>query len=145
MSQPPLSNQMHHLEEELGVQLFVRGKRRLTLTTEGELLLRRKAAPDFRALVLREAGAKDELDLIALQQGFNSLMAMCMKNMGFDNVTDVPVIVEGSIMAAQVFAANEKAKAPVNTLTPVPFIYEPTKTVTPSVTAEPVKEIPQYN
>lgn len=110
----------------------------------GELLLRRKAAPDFRALVLREAGAKDELDLIALQQGFNSLMAMCMKNMGFDNVTDVPVIVEGSIMAAQTYAANEAAKAPVNKLTPQPFIYIPTKTVTPSVTAEPVKEVSQF-
>ena len=41
MSQPPLSNQMHALEEELGVTLFYRGKRRLQLTQEGELLLRR--------------------------------------------------------------------------------------------------------
>ena len=48
------------------------------------------------------------------------------------------------MMAAQVFAANEAAKAPVNKLTPVPFIYEPTKTVTPSVTAEPVQVVPQY-
>jgi hypothetical protein len=72
-------------------------------------------------------------------------MDMVLKGMGFESATEVNVIVEGSIMAAQVFAANEKAKAPVNTLTPVPFIYEPTKTVTPSVTAEPVKEIPQYN
>ena len=35
MSQPPLSNQIRGLEEELGVTLFVRGKRRLTLTEEG--------------------------------------------------------------------------------------------------------------
>lgn len=110
----------------------------------GELLLRKKAAADFRDFVLREAGAKDELDLIAFGQGFNSLMAMCLKNMGFDNVTDTPVVVEGSMMAAQAFAANEAAKAPVNKLTPIPFIYEPTKTVTPSVTAEPVKEVSQY-
>jgi len=41
MSQPPLSSQMKHLEEELGVQLFLRGKRRLKLTEEGALLLRR--------------------------------------------------------------------------------------------------------
>jgi len=41
MSQPPLSNQMRNLEEELGVQLFIRGKRHLTLTEEGEVLLRR--------------------------------------------------------------------------------------------------------
>ena len=38
MSQPPLSSQIHNLEEELGVPLFIRGKRRLELTPEGELL-----------------------------------------------------------------------------------------------------------
>lgn len=41
MSQPPLSAQIKHLEEELGVPLFQRGKRRLKLTDEGALLLRR--------------------------------------------------------------------------------------------------------
>ena len=43
MSQPPLSNQIKGLEEELGVRLFVRGKRRLQLTDEGRLLYRRAA------------------------------------------------------------------------------------------------------
>ena len=41
MSQPPLSHQLHLLEEELGTPLFLRGHRRLQLTPEGELLLRR--------------------------------------------------------------------------------------------------------
>ncbi len=41
MSQPPLSHQLRLLEEELGAPLFLRGKRRLQLTPEGELLLRR--------------------------------------------------------------------------------------------------------
>ena len=41
MSQPPLSNQIKGLEEELGVQLFVRGKRQLTITEAGRLLYRR--------------------------------------------------------------------------------------------------------
>ena len=41
MSQPPLSNQIKGLEEELGVPLFVRGKRRLTITEAGRLLYRR--------------------------------------------------------------------------------------------------------
>ena len=41
MSQPPLTHQMQMLEEELGAQLLIRGKRRVTLTAEGTMLLRR--------------------------------------------------------------------------------------------------------
>ena len=41
MSQPPLSNQLKALEEELGTQLIIRGKRFLQLTEAGALLYRR--------------------------------------------------------------------------------------------------------
>ena len=41
MSQPPLSNQMKALEEELGIKLFIRGKRQLQLTDAGKLLFQR--------------------------------------------------------------------------------------------------------
>ena len=43
MSQPPLSNQIKALEEELGTPLFLRGGRTLQLTEAGKLLYRRAA------------------------------------------------------------------------------------------------------
>lgn len=132
------------LEKKAGAPLPDDAPAQAGVSDWGALLLRKSAANNFRELVLRQAGAKDELDLIAFGQGCKSLMDMVVRNMGFENATDVTVVVEGSIMAAQVFAANQEAKAPVNKLTPQPFIYVPTKTVTPSVTAEPVKVETQY-
>ena len=132
------------LEKQAGQPLPDDAPAKAGVSDWGELLLRKAAANDFRELVLRQANAKDELDLMAMGQGCKSLLDMVLKGMGFESATEATVVVEGSIAAAQVFAANEAAGAPVNTLTPVPFIYEPTKTVTPSVTAEPVKEVPQY-
>lgn len=38
ISQPPLSRQLSQLEEELGVALFIRGKRHIQLTEEGKYL-----------------------------------------------------------------------------------------------------------
>lgn len=41
MSQPPLSIQMKSLEQELGCPLFVRGNKKISLTSQGELLYKR--------------------------------------------------------------------------------------------------------
>ena len=41
ITQPSLSKQLMELEQELGKQLFIRGKRKITLTEEGVLLRKR--------------------------------------------------------------------------------------------------------
>lgn len=61
MTQPPLSRQLMELEQELGKTLFIRGKRRVTLTREGMLL--RKRAEEILSLVEKtkaEVSASDE-------------------------------------------------------------------------------------
>lgn len=49
IAQPSLSKQIMELEQELGKQLLIRGKRKITLTEEGRLL--RKRAEDILSLV----------------------------------------------------------------------------------------------
>lgn len=51
ISQPSLSKQLMELENELGKKLFIRGKRKLTLTSDGILLRRR--AEEITALLDR--------------------------------------------------------------------------------------------
>lgn len=62
MTQPTLSRQLSQLEEELGVRLFERGARHITLTNEGVLLRRR--AQELVSLAdktERELAAQSEL------------------------------------------------------------------------------------
>ena len=54
LSQPSLSRQLRDLEEELGVTLFIRGKRHIELTEEGLVL--RKRASEMMQLVNIGAG-----------------------------------------------------------------------------------------
>ena len=64
VSQPALSRQMRDLEEELGVTLFERGSRRITLTEEG-MILRRRAEEMLRLMQLTEAELTQAKDRIA--------------------------------------------------------------------------------
>lgn len=67
MSQPPLSNQIKGLEEELGATLFLRGKRHLQLTPEGNLLYR-------RALQILELADKTKTEFEALGSGLSGML-----------------------------------------------------------------------
>jgi DNA-binding transcriptional LysR family regulator len=62
ITQPTLSRQLMQLEEELGVELFTRGKSKITLTDEG-MLLRRRAEEilDLVDKTEREFGEQDNL------------------------------------------------------------------------------------
>ena len=71
MSQPPLSNQIKTLEEELGVQLFIRGKRHLELTEEGTLLLR-------RAVQMQELADKTRQEIASLREGMTGTIYLSM-------------------------------------------------------------------
>ena len=71
MSQPPLSNQIKAPEEELGVQLFIRGKRRLELTEEGGLLLR-------RAVQIQELADKTRQEIASLREGMTGVIYLSM-------------------------------------------------------------------
>lgn len=63
ITQPTLSRQLSQLEEEMGVKLFHRGSRKITLTNEGMLLRRR--AEEILSLVDRaekELACQEELE-----------------------------------------------------------------------------------
>ena len=64
MSQPPLSYQMKALEEELGVKLFIRGKRQLQLTDAGRLLL-------LRATQILDMTDKAQHEVMSLEVGMS--------------------------------------------------------------------------
>ena len=57
MSQPPLSTQMRLLENELGCQLFERGKKHIRLTETGKLLYERA-----QNLLRMEAGMRQDIE-----------------------------------------------------------------------------------
>lgn len=63
ITQPTLSRQLAQMEEELGVQLLVRGKRKITLTEEG-MLLRRRADEMIQLLNKTEKELKEQENMI---------------------------------------------------------------------------------
>lgn len=64
IAQPTLSKQMMELEQQLGKQLFIRGKRRLTLTEEGSFL-RSRAQEILELLGSTEAALHGDEALLA--------------------------------------------------------------------------------
>ncbi len=64
MSQPPLSNQIKSLEDELGTMLFIRGKRQLQLTEAGRILL-------LRATQILDMTEKAQHEIMSLEGGMS--------------------------------------------------------------------------
>lgn len=71
MSQPPLSNQIKSLEEELGSPLFIRGKRHLKLTEAGALLL-------HRSVQILELADKTRQEIASLREGMTGTIYLGM-------------------------------------------------------------------
>lgn len=69
MSQPPLSNQIKQLEEDLKVQLFIRGKRHLTLTEAGSFFY-------TRANQLMELAEKTRRDLAQMNNNLSGRICL---------------------------------------------------------------------
>lgn len=69
ISQPPLSQQLKNLEEELDTVLFVRGKRQLSLTESGRMLYQR--AKDILSLA-----EKTESEIRSLKAGMSGTVSI---------------------------------------------------------------------
>ncbi|MEM6413131.1 MAG: LysR family transcriptional regulator [Pseudomonadota bacterium] len=71
MSQPPLSMQIQKLENELGVSLFIRGKRKISLTPAGSALI-----INAKRLLESEARIADDVRNAASGQGGRLLVGL---------------------------------------------------------------------
>lgn len=69
ITQPTLSRQLSELEEELGAQLFVRGRKRAELTEEGQILRR-------RAEELLELEEKTEREIRGAGEGVSGVISV---------------------------------------------------------------------
>ena len=69
ISQPPLSNQIHKLEEELGTPLFIRGGRSLQMTEAGKLLYR-------RAVQLLDLAERTQEEVSSLAMGLSGTICL---------------------------------------------------------------------
>ncbi|GIN57307.1 LysR family transcriptional regulator [Lederbergia ruris] len=75
VTQPTLSRQLTNLEEELGTQLLIRGKRKISLTDAGMLLLQR--AEEILAIAAKtEREFKDQQNLVGGEISIGSVEAI---------------------------------------------------------------------
>ena len=136
LKQMNLQNSRELLETYTKKQLPDDAPQKAGVADWDQLLIKEVGAKDMRGAALRILGVKDELDLIASSQGAASVLEMALKELGYQDMNNVSVVVEGSLMAARAFAANMQSGSQANKLNPTPFHYSPPKTVVESVTAD---------
>lgn len=91
MSQPPLSKQIKQLEEELGVKLFIRGKKNIQLTEAGKFL-KNKAEEIISSIEITERqmgefkkGAKGIVNIGAVEAVAINYLPEIIKNFSKEN------------------------------------------------------------
>ncbi len=100
-----------------------------------ELYMHRHGVGTAKEFVLMHEEASDDIGYLSKIQGFDSAIDLVLDFMGFKDLTQIPLVVEGSMSAMRTIEANEKSQSSANKLNASPFIYNIPTTVVPSVTA----------
>ena len=79
ITQPTLSKQLMDLEDEIGKKLFIRGKRRITLTEDG-ILLRKRAAEIIELVEKTESELKNTDEVIVGDIYLGAAETDCMRS-----------------------------------------------------------------
>ena len=111
ITQPAVSHQIQTLEEELGVKLFSRTSKSVTLTREGSLFL-----PDAQLILKTALTAKERLGshehFISLELGCHNYMEMnlfppVLKKLSEEDLAEVMLYIAGKEIKIQAVDMNQ--------------------------------------
>lgn len=156
ISQPPLSRQIRELEEELGVQLFLRSNKRVTLTDAGKYF---KAEADAMLARLEESknivkqihsGESGTLKIGYISSAYQTYLAEVLKSMHrlfpyiktslyeVPTITQISELEQGKLDAGILRAPVQSAKLAVKSLFFDPFVLAVPSKDQPENSRDPV-------